>query len=221
MIGVFTSRLLQITLADIISVPHGENITLVCNITNDSDILWYRLTSQEVKLLVTAKKGKLDAHFSPKDSVEESHFDVTEDSSLVIIGVRETDLGFYYCGRRNTTHMQFGKPMRLNITDNRNQVVSSSTSLDRSQIITIILTCVCSISFLINIICSCMFCSRVQGKSISPKTCCSDTNTTCSPEKEMNLHYATFTHNSEPTDRSTSDLDRLGVIYAGIRHLPA
>lgn len=37
----------------------------------------------------------------------------------------------------------------------------------------------------------------------------------------MNLHYATFTHNSEPTDGSTSDLDRLGVIYAGIRHLPA
>ncbi|KAF4081725.1 hypothetical protein AMELA_G00164610 [Ameiurus melas] len=107
------------------------------------------------------------------------------------------------------------------MSDNRNQAVFSSTSPDRSQITTIILTCVCSISLLINIICSCMFCSRVQGKSVSPNTCCSDTNATCSAEKEINLHYATFTHNGEPADRSTSDLERLGVIYAGIRHLPA
>ncbi|MCI4381440.1 hypothetical protein PGIGA_G00251540 [Pangasianodon gigas] len=220
MIGVFTLSLLQITLADVISVHPGENVTLRCNITNYFNIVWYRLKSEEVKLLIIAKKGKLDTHFSPSSPVDDSHFDVTEDGGLVIIGVRETDLGFYYCGGQNTTtHIQFGKPIRLNFTDNRNQeAVASSAFLDRYQVTNIILTCVCSISFLMNVICICVFSSRVQGKLLSSHTCCSDTNTTYSDEKGMNLHYATFTHMREPADRNSSDLDR--VIYTGIRHLP-
>ncbi|KAM9497004.1 uncharacterized protein Hap1MRO34_003213 [Clarias gariepinus] len=220
MIGIFTQTLLQISLADIKSVNPGENITIQCNITYDSEILWYRLKSEEVKQIITAKKGKLEQHFSPSHNLDENHFDVNEDSSLVIIGVNKTDVGIYYCGGRNTTHVYFGNPMWLSLTDNRPQeAVAPPTKMNHYQIMNIILTCVCSISFLINIICICLFSSRVRGKLKSIHACCSETTTTHSAEKEINLHYVTLAHIREASDKHTSNVDK--VTYAGIRHLPA
>ncbi|KAI5086148.1 hypothetical protein C0J45_1031, partial [Silurus meridionalis] len=94
----------HITSSDFISVHPGENITLLCNITDYPEISWYQLRSDEVKLLISAEQGKLKKTFSLSYNVNKSHYDVPESSSsvsLVIIGVRETDLGFYYCGGRN------------------------------------------------------------------------------------------------------------------------
>ncbi|GAA6086964.1 uncharacterized protein LOC125145771 isoform X1 [Tachysurus ichikawai] len=160
--GIFTLSL-QMTSADIVSVHPGETVTLFCSITNYSDTLWYQVTSEELKLVISAKRGKLSNHFSLSYSVNESHFDVTENSSLVISGVQETDLGSYYCGAQNTTRVQLGKRITLRFTDKaHNGSVSSSANMDHCKILNIILTCVCSISFLINIICICVFSSRVQ-----------------------------------------------------------
>lgn len=73
-----------------------------------------------MKLLISAQKVKLRKTFALNYNVNETHFGLTESSSSVsleIFGVRETDLGFYYCGVGNkTTHFQFGKPVRLNFT---------------------------------------------------------------------------------------------------------
>lgn len=66
-----------------------------------------------MKLLISAKKGKLERHFSPSFSVDENHFEVTEESSLAIIGVNTTDLGLYYCGGQNKAHIQFREPITL------------------------------------------------------------------------------------------------------------
>ncbi|XP_047675953.1 uncharacterized protein LOC125145771 isoform X2 [Tachysurus fulvidraco] len=170
--GIFTLSL-QMTSADVVSVHPGENVTLVCSITNYSDIFWFQVTSEELKLVLSAKRGKLDNLFSLSYSVNESHFDVTQNSSLMITGLKETDLGSYYCGAQNTTRVQLGKRITLKFT----------------------------------------------GKSLSSLTCCSDTNTNYPAEKEMNLRYATFIHQREPAEKNTLDLG--GVIYAGIRHLPA
>ncbi|KAI5100982.1 hypothetical protein C0J45_9968 [Silurus meridionalis] len=115
----FTPCLLHITSSDFISVHPGENITLLCTITDYTEILWYQLRSDEVKLLVSAEEGKLEEKIFLIYNVNKSHFVVTETNSLVslvIIGVRETDLGFYYCGGQNDAkHIQFGKPIRLNL----------------------------------------------------------------------------------------------------------
>ncbi|KAI5615888.1 hypothetical protein C0J50_8737 [Silurus asotus] len=114
----FTPCLLHITSSDFISVHPGENITLLCNITDYPEISWYQLRSDEVKLLISAEKWKLEKIFFQIYNVNKSHYDVTESSSsvsLVIIGVGETDLGFYYCGGRNKMkHIKFGKFIRLN-----------------------------------------------------------------------------------------------------------
>ncbi|XP_060743163.1 uncharacterized protein LOC132857179 isoform X2 [Tachysurus vachellii] len=170
--GIFTLSL-QMTSADIVSVHPGANVTLSCSITNYSDIIWYQVTSVELKQVISAKRGRLDNHFSLSYTVDDGHFDVTGNSSLVITGVKETNLGSYYCGAQNKSRVQLGKQIILKFT----------------------------------------------GKSRSSLTCCSDTNTNYSAEKEMNLRYDTFIHQREPAEKNTSDLG--DVIYAGIRHLPA
>ncbi|KAF5900503.1 uncharacterized protein DAT39_009798, partial [Clarias magur] len=121
LLAFFTPCLLEFTSADVRSVRPGENITLPCNITDYPEISWYRLRSDEVKLLVSAEEWKLRKTYYPSYKVNESHINVAESRgsvSLVITGVRETDLGFYYCcgGRTDATHTQFGKPIRLNFT---------------------------------------------------------------------------------------------------------
>ncbi|XP_058264735.1 uncharacterized protein LOC131365124 isoform X2 [Hemibagrus wyckioides] len=162
-VSVFTLSL-HVTLADIVSVHPGDNVTLLCNIRNYLDIFWYQIKSEELKLVLSAKRGKLDNHFSLSYSVNESHFEVNENSSLLIIGVKETDVGSYYCAAQNTSRIQFGKPITLKLTDKAKEEGDASYSyMDRCQILNIILTCVCSISFLTNIICICVFSSRVQG----------------------------------------------------------
>ncbi|XP_053341799.1 uncharacterized protein LOC128512509 [Clarias gariepinus] len=132
--GLISLSLLQIISADLISVDPGENITLLCNITQYSEISWYQLNSASVRQIISARQRGLYKDFYVDYNVDESHFDVTESSSsvsLVIIGVRETDLGFYYCGGRNdTTHTQFGKNIKLNFTTgSQNQKADGSDTL--------------------------------------------------------------------------------------------
>ncbi|XP_017317710.1 uncharacterized protein LOC108261310 isoform X2 [Ictalurus punctatus] len=194
--GFFTPCLLEIASTDHLSVPPGENVTLLCNITNYSEISWYRLRSEEVKLLISAEKSKLKKTFFLRYNVNESHFDMTESSSsvsLVIIGVRETDLGFYFCGGRNdATHIQFGKLIRLDFTADQHHETNHSGTFPNPQhsglthcgIIIIILSCVCAVFVSISIICSSLYCSTLQDK-------CSSTGD--SNEKEVDLHLSDLT----------------------------
>ncbi|KAK3558743.1 hypothetical protein QTP86_028030 [Hemibagrus guttatus] len=196
--SVISLSLLQIISADLLSVDPGQNITLLCNITNYSEISWYHMNSAGVRKLISARQGTLDKDFYVDYNEDKSHFYLTQSSSsvsLVIIGVRETDLGFYYCGGRNdAAHTEFGKPIILNFTGSSdNERDSSSEDSDSHQtagdenIWIKNLMCVCSISVLIIIIIIiilCVFCIRVQGKSAS--SCCSHTSN--STEKNLNRH---------------------------------
>ncbi|KAI5615024.1 hypothetical protein C0J50_10926 [Silurus asotus] len=174
----FTPCLLHITSSDFISVHPGENITLLCTITDYPEISWYQLRSEEVKLLISAEQELLEKTFSLIYNVNESHFVVTESSSsvnLVIIGVGETDLGFYYCGGRNKTkHIRFGKLIRLNfnITEKLHEQHHHSNSSgcpDTQQSTETrfwITMSVCVVSVLLNLICMCVFCYRLKGAVI-------------------------------------------------------
>ena len=117
--GVISLSLLQNISADLLSVDPGENVTLFCNITNYSEISWYHMNSSGVRQIISTTQGKVNKNFYIDYNEDESHFTITENSSsvsLVIIGVRDTDLGFYYCGGRNKEHIQFGKVISLNFT---------------------------------------------------------------------------------------------------------
>ncbi|KAM9496466.1 uncharacterized protein Hap1MRO34_026095 [Clarias gariepinus] len=172
--GIISLSLLQIISADLISVDPGENITLLCNITQVSEISWYQMNSASVRQIISARQRGLYKDFYVDYNVDESHFDVTESSSsvsLVIIGVRETDLGFYYCGGRNdTTHTQFGKNIKLNFTtgsQNRKADGSDTLQFDPHtycKVIIIILSCMCTLLVSVNIICSSLYCFMLQDK---------------------------------------------------------
>ncbi|XP_017317497.1 uncharacterized protein LOC108261134 [Ictalurus punctatus] len=226
--GFFTPCLLEITSADHLSVRPGKDITLLCNITNYSEISWYRLRSEEVKLLISAEKLKLKKTFSLSYNVNKSHFDMTESSSsvsLVIIGVRETDLGFYFCGGRNdATHIQFGKLIRLDFTAEQHNVSCNSTDDRNTQQSTgaalWIIMSVCLVSILINIICMCVFCCKIKGKSVLSQNSCS--NTTDSTEKEENIHYASiqYKRRSRAAAKKNTASDSDSVTYTTVASQP-
>ncbi|KAL7868534.1 hypothetical protein SRHO_G00099180 [Serrasalmus rhombeus] len=149
--GTIRLCLLQRTLADLRSVHPGENITLHCEITADYEISCH--------------------------NINEDHYEGTEDTrsvSLVIVGVKESDLGLYYCGgRNNTTSIQFGKAFRLTFGDEDFQRNGSSAHSDSEPppdyndnplhwIIIIVLTSVCLVQM--SVIFLCAFCHRVAGE---------------------------------------------------------
>ncbi|XP_046714718.1 uncharacterized protein LOC124392081 [Silurus meridionalis] len=226
--GLIRPSLLQNISADLISVSPGANITLLCNITNYSAISWYQMISAESRRIISARQSSLNKHFYVDYNVDESHFYLTESSSsvsLVIIGVRETDLGFYYCGGRNDeTHIQFGKLIRLNFTGGSNNGSSSEASDSQPParnvndwIRNVIVMCVCFVSVLITI-CMCVFCSRVLGKLTS---CSFFSHTTDSTDKNESIHYASVQHKRRSrtsATKNTSDLD--SVIYASVASQP-
>ncbi|KAL7868507.1 hypothetical protein SRHO_G00098910 [Serrasalmus rhombeus] len=204
--GNFRLCLLQRTSSDLRSVHPGENITLHCDITANFEISWYHQSSEEMKLLVSAGKDKLNKSFFLNHDVSGGHYDTTENINLVIIGVNETDLGLYYCGGRNGSNpVHFGKAIRLNFADDgipesdvpvnvsEHSRLSAGCGLPWVMIIT--LMCVCMFCALINIICICVFCSRTQGKSTSC-SCCSDTR---DKNAEGDLQYISLRHEAKPS----------------------
>ncbi|KAL7868528.1 hypothetical protein SRHO_G00099120 [Serrasalmus rhombeus] len=205
--------LLQRASADLRSGPPGENITLHCDITADYEILWYHQSSEEMKLklLIIARKSKLDGSFFLSYNVNGSHYDGSINTGsvhLVIIGVDESDLGLYYCGGRNNTKpIQFGKAVRLTFPDGYLQRNGSSVQSDSDPppdpalhwIIIIVLTSVCLVQM--SVIFLCAFCHRVKGE------CCSDLPST---EKEVLQsgphHTAVTTGASEGATESALDI---------------
>ncbi|KAM9496271.1 uncharacterized protein Hap1MRO34_024468 [Clarias gariepinus] len=185
------------------------------------------MRSEELEQLVSAERTKLDKDSYVVYNVDKSHFDVPESSSsvsLVIIGVRETDLGFYYCGGRNdATHTQFGKHIRLNFTADNFTKYSDAEELAGPRLYCItafIIYCVCAVSVLINIICMCLLCCKVQRKSAS--SCRSFSNITDSPDEEENINYANIKYKrrfgAEDESNTVSDLD--SVAYAAVASGP-
>ncbi|KAL7858735.1 hypothetical protein AOLI_G00188370 [Acnodon oligacanthus] len=180
--GTCRLYLLQGTSADIRSVHPGENITLPCDLIADYEILWYHQSSEEMKLklLITARKSKLDGSFFLNCNVNESHYDGainTGSVDLVIIGVDESDLGLYYCGGRNNTKpIQFGKAVRLSFPGGDLQSNGSSAQSDSDPppdpalhwIIIIVLTSVCLAQM--SVISKCAFWHRVEGENFHIKT---------------------------------------------------
>ncbi|KAK2834054.1 hypothetical protein Q7C36_014755 [Tachysurus vachellii] len=221
LIGVISLSLLQNISADLLSVDPGENVTLFCNITNYSETSWYHMNSADVRQIISTSQGKVDKLFQIVYNEDKSHFAITEISSsvsLMIIGVRDTDLGFYYCGGRNKKHIQFGKVISLNFTGGSNKITPSPDShqVGGNGNCWIIVLCI-MIVILLMTICMCVFCCRIQGKLNSP--CCS--HSTDSTEKEENIHYASVQYKRKfrsANNNSRPDLD--SVTYATVAEQP-
>ncbi|XP_072529424.1 uncharacterized protein [Salminus brasiliensis] len=208
--GTCRLSLFQNISADLRSVHPGENTTLHCSISAEFEMSWYLHSSEGMKQLFSAERGKLNKLFSISFNVDEGHYEGAENSSsvsLVILGVKETDLGLYYCGGRNRSSvLQFGKAIRLIFTDDINNKPDGAHNLTEisatkhsagygiSWIMMMILVCTCLLCVLMNIVFMCGFCWKGQGKSSSSScNCCSKTR-----EKEVELQYASLSHEKQP-----------------------
>lgn len=84
-------------------VPPGQNVSLRCNITSSSDIVWYRLRSDQLLPLLRVSQSRLSEElFSNVYPVTSSHISWTRDPtskliSLEMLGVQEQDAGLYFC----------------------------------------------------------------------------------------------------------------------------
>ncbi|KAK2887353.1 hypothetical protein Q8A67_015581 [Cirrhinus molitorella] len=116
-----------------VSVRQEQNITLSCYLNSSSEMAWYRLSSEKITLLISAAKGKLQKKdFITYYNKDNSHFQLEADGmldsvSLAITGVRESDLGLYYCALGvGLKTMHFGPALRLTFADAEQQHSSSS-----------------------------------------------------------------------------------------------
>ncbi len=101
------------------SVQLEQNVTLPCYLNSSSEMAWYRLSSEKITLLISAARGNLQKKdFVTYYNENGSHFRLEADRldsvSLAIAGVRESDLGLYYCALGvGAKTMRFGTAVRL------------------------------------------------------------------------------------------------------------
>ncbi|XP_026144121.1 uncharacterized protein LOC113119114 [Carassius auratus] len=194
------------------SVLLEQNVTLPCFLNSSSEMAWYRLSSEHITLLISAARGNLNK----KDLVtyyneNGSHFGLEADRrmdsvSLVISGVRESDLGLYYCalGVRAKT-MHFGTAVRLTFEDAELRRSSESVGCR------MLLVCACVVCGVCSTLCVTVLCYR-QGSS---RVCCISCVTENSNVKAAQVQYSSlrFLRRSRATAPAP-----VNVIYAAINN---
>ncbi|KAF4100039.1 uncharacterized protein LOC131525454 isoform X1 [Onychostoma macrolepis] len=171
------------------SVQLEQNVTLPCFLNSSSEMAWYRLSSDNITLLISGARGKLAKnYFVTYYNKDESHFGLEADSrldsvSLAIAGVRESDLGLYYCALGvSAKTMRFGTAVRLTFADAEQRRSSESVGCRT------LLVCACVVCGICCILCVCVLCYR-QGSS---KVSCISCVTENSNVKAAQVQYASL-----------------------------
>ncbi|KAJ8000124.1 hypothetical protein DPEC_G00201590 [Dallia pectoralis] len=171
-------------------VQYGQNISLLCNLTPDTqEITWFQMRSEEPVTLLTARLSKIHGTEGVVHNEEHwGHFYADGDLrimpiNLTIVQVTESDLGLYYCAGRYGGTVRFGKGIRLS---------SSETAVTKRDLglCWTLLACAVPVSALFSILCAFGVCLRL-GKPIFFCTTCVKRNSSL---KEDNLHYASLKH---------------------------
>ncbi|XP_051991513.1 uncharacterized protein LOC127650241 isoform X3 [Xyrauchen texanus] len=174
------------------SAQHEDNVTLSCNMNSSSSMAWYRLTSEKMILLLSATKGNIGKKVILDHNEDSSHFQLEVDSvcesvSLVIVGLRESDLGLYYCAARIRGMMHFGTAVRLMFTDV--EEVGFADASDSVGCSTLLICAYIACGFC-GILCTCVLCHR---RGCSPACCCNcmkgNTNLKATPVQYASLKF--------------------------------
>ncbi|KAL1254921.1 hypothetical protein QQF64_012982 [Cirrhinus molitorella] len=123
---IFYCWIMQITSivqesSDLLRVQLTENIIMNCSMRNRYEIAWYHLRSEQLELLISAKKDKTGRYLLPNFDPNSPRLKLTADTwvtkaKLEISGVTESDSGLYFCGTKSdATEMVFDKSIRLEI----------------------------------------------------------------------------------------------------------
>ncbi|XP_076023681.1 uncharacterized protein LOC143013862 isoform X2 [Genypterus blacodes] len=102
----------------LLEVQEGANVSLTCNLTCSSQVTWYRLSSEQLLPLLTARTSRT----SPGSLIVDSH-DADEmyvrrllphgPVSLEILDVEQRHAGTYFCAQYCDSFPRFGPFLRL------------------------------------------------------------------------------------------------------------
>ncbi|KAF4101003.1 uncharacterized protein LOC131525809 [Onychostoma macrolepis] len=107
--------------SDPLRVQMEESISLNCSMTNQYEIAWYHLRSEQLDQLIAAEKDETGRKLLVTYNQNSIRLKITADwrittVTLIISGVTASDSGLYFCGTKSgTTEMYFNKPFRLEI----------------------------------------------------------------------------------------------------------
>ncbi|XP_072529430.1 uncharacterized protein [Salminus brasiliensis] len=173
--------------AEIRNVQPGGNITLPCNGPANTHTAWYRLSNNEMILVFSAIKGRIDEVIVEEYHLEPSHFQtlsVNSSVSLVIVDVRESDAGLYYCGGRLEGHYtQFGKAILLDFPGT--EKAEAEIGLCWKLLITA--TCILALAL---VLCVSMLLYHLGFQSSFCENCLKENSSL----KAVELHYASLRH---------------------------
>ncbi|KAG7324649.1 hypothetical protein KOW79_012665 [Hemibagrus wyckioides] len=203
---VFSIYRIGLSSSSAVTVIAGENITLHCNISPSIEMFWYRHIDQELTMILSATEGILDKDLAANYNQDPDHFQMLFQNhsghislSLIIVDVRQSDIGLYYCGARREGTVAFARAVHLQFTD---AVKYTSGSV---QCWTPLIAVCCSFALMLTL------CLSVIYKRGLPSSSC----TKCVKDKDMkeaDLHYASLRHSATPQTRNVSPAN-LNVIY--------
>ncbi|KAF7702539.1 uncharacterized protein LOC124392587 isoform X2 [Silurus meridionalis] len=179
-------------------VSAGENITLHCNISPSTEMVWYKHHHHELTMIISVQKGSLEGDLAVNHNQDPEHFLFSQNNSgyarsetmsLIIKGIRQSDIGFYYCGaRQEGSHMKFGRAISLQFPDAVKYTSGSAACwtplVSVCSALALMLTLCLGIIFKRGLISPCcMKCGKDDGM------------------KEADLQYASLRHNATPQER--------------------
>ncbi|GAA6086967.1 uncharacterized protein LOC113651636 isoform X1 [Tachysurus ichikawai] len=174
------------------TVIPGENITLHCNISQSTEMVWFCSTTQELTMITSATKGNLKKELQVNYNKDPDHFKVLLQNvslSLIIMDIRQSDIGLYHCGARQEGFFYFVRGVHLQFTD-----AVRYTSGSVQCWMPLIAVC-CSFALMITL------CLSVAYKRGLPSSFCMK----CVKDndlKDADLHYASLRHNARPQARN-------------------
>ncbi|XP_047675739.1 uncharacterized protein LOC113651636 isoform X2 [Tachysurus fulvidraco] len=123
MFTIFSSSLISSSAVTQTVIP-GENITLHCNISQSTEMVWFCSTTQELTIIISATKGNLKKELQVNYNKDPHRFKVLLQNTnsgqvslgLIIMDIRQSDIGLYYCGARQEGFFDFARGIHLQFT---------------------------------------------------------------------------------------------------------
>ncbi|KAG7324699.1 hypothetical protein KOW79_012715 [Hemibagrus wyckioides] len=112
-------------------VRENGEITLNCSIKDHEEVAWYRLSSDQLTLLISAQKTRTVKSLPVYYNTDKNRFILKADNEIhtamfTIRNLKEDDLGLYFCGiTAEPAQMHFGRATRLMFEDKKEETTAT------------------------------------------------------------------------------------------------
>ncbi|XP_047675740.1 uncharacterized protein LOC113651636 isoform X3 [Tachysurus fulvidraco] len=166
-------------------------------------MVWFCSTTQELTIIISATKGNLKKELQVNYNKDPHRFKVLLQNTnsgqvslgLIIMDIRQSDIGLYYCGARQEGFFDFARGIHLQFTD------AVRYTSGTAQCWTPLIAVCCSIALVITL---CLSVAYKRGlRSSCCRKCVNDNDL-----KDADLHYASLRHNATSRERNLPPANR-------------